>query len=267
MAKSFVCRNLFGLGITSVADFIRLMNKHKLVQEVGIDYVSAASFTFPKKAGLVVFDSIRELIKFNSYLTKDIVAVVSDTPVILKELPEMIPLDYVNNRSFEFSFKEVDPYIVLRALRTKKSVECDLVSHDNLGYHVNRIRVGGDLINSYISLTGSLPFDARSKVRAALVEYFGDTKPSLKKAIDTINDACKDFNFDEEVNTFLDKFEVAAPNYLTAVKSEELPAVSAKKLGLDQYTIAYFRKLLSQKVVNDERIKKNNAQIKRTKTA
>jgi len=268
VAKSFVVRSILGLGITSVTDFVRLMGKYKVARDAGIDYVTAATFTLPKKKNLLVFDSVKQVIRFSPYLKPDMVIVVSDTPVILKEIAGIIPLDYSNERSFEFNFKEIDPHEVLRVLKSNKTrVDCKLVSHDNLGYHVNRIKGTGELLNSYVALTSSMPFDKRSVMREATVKFFTAKKANVTIITDAITKIGKNYAFGRDIDSFLEKLNKQYKDYFDAVVSKDAAAIAAKKHNVDAYAVSYFRKIMLQKTLNDERIRKHNVEFKQSKTA
>ena len=263
MANSFICKAIFGLGVTSVADFVRLMSKYKTVKDEGIDYINASSFTLPKNKNLLVFDSVKELFRFNTQIKKNMVIVISDTPVILKEIPDLIPLDYNNDRSFEFNFIEVDPHLVMRMLRnSKQSITSKFVGFDNLGYHVNRIKGTGELINAYLSVTSSMPYDKRSQLREAVVKFFAAKKPNVTVITDSIDKIGKNYIFSSDIDNFEKQLNLQFKSYHDAVNSPDASAIAAKKFEVEPYAVSYFRKLNNQKVINDERLRKNNVQFK-----
>ena len=268
MAKSFVVKACFGLGVTSVLDFVNTASRYKAVQDVGIDYITAATFSLPKKKGILVFDSLLSFIRFSESLKPSQIAVVSDTPVLLKDIQGFVPLDYSNERSFEFNFKEIDMQLVLRTIKSSKaSVVCRLVSRDNLGYHIARIKNSGELLNSYLALTSSMPHDKRSQLREAMVNFFSAKKPDIKGILSSIDQISKSFTFSSDLEAFKSQLGAKYTSYHEAVNSKDIPAAVAKKYDIDQYAVSYFRRLFSQKAVNEERVRKNNVQVVKSTNA
>lgn len=260
--SSFTCKAVFGLGITSLADFVQLVTKYKAAAESGVDYITATTFSLPKKKNLLVFDSVRELIRLHAHIKPQHTIVVSDTPVILKEIKEVVPLDWDNNRSFEFSFKEPDIQQVLKTLKSTKTVECSFVGYDNLGYHVNRIKGSGEMLNAYLAVTASMPFDKRKILRTALVDFFRAKKVNfsiIEKAIDQIGKA---YVFNDDAKNFLKNFKKHCVEYHAAISSGDPASVVSKKYNVDQFSIAYFKKLLGQDDLNLERYRKHNVKLK-----
>ena len=260
--SSFTCKAVFGLGITSLADFVQLVTKYKAAAESGVDYITATTFSLPKKKNLLVFDSVRELIRLHSHIKSHHVVVVSDTPVILKEINEVVPLDWDNNRSFEFCFKTPDIQLVLKALKSKQEVECSFVSYDNLGYHVNKIKGSGEMLNSYLSVTSSMPFDKRKILRTALVAFFRAKRVNFSTIDNAISQIGKAYVFTDDAKNFLKNFKKHCTEYHAAINSGESASLASKKFNVDQFSVAYFKKLLMQDDLNAERYKKHNVKLK-----
>lgn len=262
LSSSFTCRIIFGLGITSVTDFIALASKYKPIKEAGYSYVTANSTSYNRKVGLVIFDGVRELFKFHKYIREHQIIVVSEIPTILKEVTEIIPLDFDQQRSFEFNFKEIDIHIVLRALRSKTlKITSNFTSFSNIGYHIERVKNTSELMASYISLTSNLPFDKRTLLRRALLKFFKSKKINKSIVSDSVKDICKDFNLKEEVASFIGKFNKEAEIYHQGVNHAGAVSVVAKQLSVDQYTLAYLRKLVRSFDIVDERNRKSNVAI------
>ena len=263
MANKFVCRGLFGLGITSLNDFVALVSKYKAVKDEGITYINSSSFSIPKKTSLVVFESVREIIRFHSQIKPTMVIVVSDTPVILKDIREIVPLDYSNERSFEFNFKEIDIQTVLRAFKVKGTVTSSFTSYDNLGYHVDRVKsTDGKLLNAYLSVSSSMPFDIRSIFKQAIIKFLTETKPKQDIVTNAIEKLAKKYIFPEDVKIFNQIFAAEYKNLHGAINSSDMVANAALKFDIDKYAVSYFRKLVKQSQDNQVRLRSHNVQHK-----
>ena len=260
--NTFTCRGLFGLGITSLADFIRLVTKYKAANDAGVDYITATTFALPKNKNLLVFDSVRELIRLHTHIKPQHVIVVSDTPVILKEIKDVTPIDWDNNRSFEFSFKEPDVQLVLKSLRNKQTITSKFVSYDNLGYYVNKVKGSGEMLNAYLAVTSSMPFDKRKILRSSLVAFFKAKKPNATVIDNAIAQIGKSYVFTDDAKNFFKNFKKNYIDYHAAINSGEPSSVAAKKFKLDAFSVAYFKKLLTQDDLNIERYKKHNVKLK-----
>ncbi len=103
--KKFTCKALLGLGITSPTYLLGVLSRHKIIRSMLIEIVDAATYKYPTKADIVVFASLRELIRFVESIRETQVVVVSDVPTLLREISDVVPLDFDNRRSFEFNFK------------------------------------------------------------------------------------------------------------------------------------------------------------------
>ena len=260
--SSFSCKAILGLGITSVLDFVRLCDKYKTLRESGISYYSATTSKFNKKATLHVFDSVKELFRFVHYLKSNHVVVISDVPAILKEIKGIIPLDYDQQRSFEFNFKKIDPNQISSIVRSKSiSITSSLVSNDNLGYHIDRIKNTSDMIAAFITLTSNLPFDQRTVIRKALFKFFKAKKSDYKIVVSVISDIAKTFKIKEEAKKFNDVFKEEADKYHRAVNAQGTSLTSiANQHGVDAYTLSYMKKLMrNMDIVNNRNSKSNVA--------
>lgn len=261
-SNSFTCKCIFGLGITSVAGFVELMSKYKAVKELGIFYANANTVTYNKKAGLVVFDGVREVFRFHKMIRSTQVLVISEIPTVLKELSDVVPLDFDQQRSYEFNFKQVNPQEVLKAMKSKTlTMESKFVGYNNLGYHVERVKSTGDFIASYLALTSSLPFDRRTAVRKTMLKFFQSKKPKADIVTNGITDICKDFNLKNEITTFNSLFKKQADAYYAAVNNIGPITTIAKQLNVDQYAVSYLRKMVRSFNIVSERNSKSNVFI------
>lgn len=259
---SFTCKIIFGLGVTSVSDFVALMSKYKLVKEKGIQYVNANTTIYPKKAGLVVFSGVRELFRYHKSIRETQVLVVSEIPTVLKEVKDIVPLDYDQQRSFEFNFKEVDPHTVLLALRSKTvRITSEFTSYDNLGYHVERVKNTGDFIASYIALTSNLPFNVRTSIRRLLQKFFQAKKPHADTVISGVKDLCQDYSVKSEIQRFAELFSEQAEAYHAAINHAGNIASVSKQYEVDQYAVAYLKKMIRSFTIVDERNRKSNVRV------
>jgi len=261
--NSFTCKAILGLGITSVLDFVRLCDKYKALREAGVAYYTATSSKFNKKATIQVFDSVKELFRFVGYINKTHVVVISEVPAILKEIKCMVPLDYDQHRSFEFNFKPVDVSYLSKIARSKTGfVESSLVSNDNLGYHIDRIRNTSDLIATFITLTSNLPFDQRTVIRKALFKFFNAKKPDPSIVTSMIIEIAKTFKVKDEAKKFNEVFVEEASKYHTAVniQGNSLSTI-ANQCGVDTYTLSYMKKLMRNMVIVNNRNAKSNLAV------
>jgi TusA-related sulfurtransferase len=251
------CKGVFGLGITSLPDFVKYISKYKVVRQSKVGYVTTTTFVLPK-AALIVFSSVKEVIRFHNDINENHVIVVSDTPSLIKDIPNCVALDYNQNRSFEFNFKELDVHPVLSALKSKKqTVECRLVSFDNLGYHVNKIKEGDSFINSYISVTSSLPIEERDKLRGEMITMLTSKNPSVNRVVEYLKKVNKDHNLVEARNfceNLIDQYEA----YHKALNSNLASAAAAKKYNVNAYGVSYFKRIISSNNTKIERDKRNN---------
>lgn len=257
------CKALFGLGITSVTDLIKLCYKYKAIKESGISYYTANTSTFNKKSRIQLFDSLTEFFRFNKYITKDHVVVISDVVTILKEIDHLVPLDYDQNRSFEFNFKTPDVLLIARAIKNKTTVESKIRSVDNLGYHISRVKNTGPLIAAFIALISNLPFDSRTVLRKALYKFFSAKKANPEIIVDTIDKLKKSFSIKDEANKFIEEFGKEHKEYYLSVNfminnPKAVAQTVANKFNVDAYTLTYFRKMIrSIDIVNHRNVKSN----------
>ena len=256
--SSFTCKAILGLGITSVIDFVRLCDKYKVLREAGVSWYSATTFKFNKKANIHVFDSVKELFRFVHHLKPNHVVVISEVPTILKEVKGIIPLDYDQQRSFEFNFKQIDPNFIAKVLKSKTlSVESSLVSNDNLGYHIDRIRNTSDMIAAFITLTSNLPFDQRTIIRKALFRFFNGKKIDTKIVTTVISDIAKTFKVKDEAKKFIEVFSNEGFKYHQAVNTQGTSlSTIANQCGVDTYTLSYMKKLIRNMTI----VKTRNAE-------
>lgn len=265
MQPTITMRGLFGLGITSVTDFFKLVNKYQVIRDAGIVYINATRMTYDKKATLVIFDGLREYFRFADSIKPNQVIVISDIPTILKEISDLVPLDYDNQRSFEFNFVPVDPKPVIRAVSSKTaSVTTRLTGYNNLGYHVERVKNTSDIMAAYIGLTTLLNFDLRSKLRKNLNKFFQEKKCDLRPVINCVTNFVtdnRDSKLKEEAQTFLERFKDQGEAYYKAVRATGQSKVIAKQYGVDPYAINYFRRMQNQLQIVDERNKKSNVTV------
>lgn len=260
--SSFTCKAILGLGITSVIDFVRLCDKYKVLREAGVTYYSATTLKFNKKADIQVFDSVKELFRFVHYLKPNHVVVLSEVPTILKEVKGLIPLDYDQQRSFEFNFKQIDPNQIIKIVKSKSlSIESSLVSNDNLGYHIDRIRNTSDMIAAFITLTSNLPFDQRTIIRKALFKFFNSKKVDTKIVTTIISDIAKTFKVKDEAKKFNDVFTEEGSKYHLAVNTQGTSlSTIANQCSVDTYTLSYMKKLMrNMDIVNNRNSKSNVA--------
>ena len=118
------------------------------------------------------------------------------------------------------------------------------------------------MLNSYIAVTSSMPFEKRKLLRTAIVAFFRAKSinfSTLEKAIAQIG---KSFAFGDDAAAFLKNFKKNCNAYHAAINSGEPAAVAAKKYNVDQFSVAYFKKLLGQSDLNTERYKKHNVRFK-----
>lgn len=261
--NKFTCKAILGLGITSVTDFVALCNKYKALREAGISYYTPSSVKFNKKDHIQVFDSVKELFRFVGALNSSHVVVISEVPAILKEIRGMIPLDYDQQRSFEFNFKQIDVNVISKVLKSKtQTVESALVSNDNLGYHIDRIKNTSDMTAAFISLTSNLPFDQRTVLRKSMAKFFSAKKPDVKVVTDTIAEIAKTFKVKDEAKKLIEVFTNEGSKYFTAVNAEGTSITTiANQHGVDAYTLSYMKKLMRNTTIVNARNAKSNVSV------
>jgi hypothetical protein len=264
MTKTITAKAFFGLGITSVTDFFKLMSRYQLIRDNGVAYINANKLVYDKKAGLVIFDGLREFFRFADSIKENQVIVISEIPTVLKEITDITPLDYDLQRSFEFNFNPADPKPVLRAVSSKTARAITrLVSYNNLGYHIERVKSTSDLMAAFISMTTQMPFDIRSKLRRAMNKFFQTKKCDTKLVTSYVKQLVSesDTKLKDEVNTFIDLFKAQGESYHKAVRLGGQSKVLAKQFGIDPYAINYFRRMQNSLQIVDVRNKKSNVEI------
>lgn len=267
MTKEITAKAFFGLGITSVADFFKLMTKSQVVREKGVGYINANSLDYNKKAALIIFDGLREFFRFSKEIRAHQVVVISDIPTVLKEIKDIVPLDFDNQRSFEFNFMPIDPKVVIRVLNSKTAeVKTTFTKYSNLGYHVERVKNTSDIMAAYIGLTTLLNFNLRHKLRRSLSKFFQEKKCNVKLVTNLVKqfideENAKNSKLKEEAMIFIQRFEDQGQDYHKAVRSNTASKVVAKQYGADPYAINYFRRMQTQLQIVDERNKKSNVTV------
>lgn len=263
MSKTFTAKCVFGLGVTSSTDFVRLAARYKPLRDIGIEYINASTQKYPSRAGVVVFEGVRELFRCVAKIKPHQVLVVSEIPSLIKEVADWVALDFDNTRSFEFNFKPVDITAVIRAVRSKTlSVTSSVTTYDNLGYHVDRVSSSDKFIASWLALTSALAFNRRDIIKRGMVRFLGNKRCNPAIVISAVQDAVKGTTlFDEQVKQFVDLFEANANAYHQAINSELAPAISSKRFGVDQYAITYMKRMLRSTEVTNARLVRNESRI------
>lgn len=265
MSKKITMKGLYGLGITSVTDFFKLMTKYQLVRDVGVAYINANRLTYDKKSGLIIFDGLREYFRFADSIREHQVIVISDIPTILKEITDLTPLDFDMQRSFEFNFTPIDTKPVIRSIASKTArVTTTFTGYNNLGYHVERVKNTSDIMAAFIGLTTLLNFDLRNRLRRHLNAFFQEKKCNLKPVIACVQQFIadnRDSKLKDEATTFITRFEEQGESYYKAVRATGQSKAIAKQYGVDPYAINYFRRMQNQLQIVDERNKKSNVTV------
>lgn len=187
---------LFGIGTTSTAAFseaYRAMCKKK-GKKARIQYV-VDGFMKPVKNSLYLVETISAFISIKDKIPDGSVAVISDSPLLLNEIPDIVPLDYDKANSWKFilhpvNYREFDS---LRSKNEKKPVPdffkaCKLTSLDRIGFVIDQTASGVVLtpLNALIRMMG---FSSRAELRGLIGSYLaskithGDLMKSAEKLL------------------------------------------------------------------------------------
>ena len=234
-------KQVFGLGVTSCADFLTLAYKKIKIPENNVAYVSSLSTVWPKRATLVIVDGIKQLAKFSEHVHNKQVVVVSDVPVLIRTVQFIDAIDYEMGQSFEFNFKKPNVQAVRIALaRAGGEVEVRIRNTNQLGYVIDKLKKTDALVSLFVATMASVDFAGRGRIYAAFIDMCGKSKFAPSKFIASVEAIKSEFNADE-VKALLLQFNKSGKDYYLAIKSELDAKQAAAKYDVDPYGISYFR--------------------------
>lgn len=240
MAKTITCKGLFGLGISSANSVFTRLSKSKSLAP--IEFVAIGEILNKPKAKVVVFDSLKCMLANLSRIKEHQVVIVSDTVVLLQAFPNLVPLDWSNPRSFEFRFVEPNLQLISAAVKRKKTMEFPYVKLDHLGYYIDSFKQDDDTIQRFLRLLMGLPHNTRERIRESMYHYLIG-KAKFKAIQETLTTYVPE-EMSELSYQFVELFKTQAPSYREAMESKKAPKAIAKELGIDEYGISFFKKLV-----------------------
>ena len=249
-------KQIFGLGVTSCADFLTLAYKKIKIPENSVAYVSQLTTVWPKRATLVIVDGIKQLAKFSEHVHNKQVVVVSDVPVLIRTLQFVDAIDYEMAQSFEFTFKPVNIQAVRVALaRAGGEVEVRIRNTNQLGYVIDSLKKTDALVSLFVATMASVDFTGRGRIYNAFVDMCGKDKYAPSKFVAAIEAIKSEFNADE-VTAFLLQFSKSGKDYWTAIRSDLDPKAAAAEYDVDPYGISYFRNKIRALGIANNRAKR-----------
>lgn len=252
-------KKIFGLGVTQCSSFLVAVNKNPTLSKLRVEYVSAISSVWPRKADLVVVDGLKPLIRHNDKVTPKQVIVVSECPALLHQVQHIEALDYTMQRSFEFIFKPFDLRTVNAAFRAKTTVAVQLSSPAQLGYHVDQVRREDNMVAKFIAMTSNLDFAQRESIYAAFINMCNQSKYNPGTFYAAIDRLPENEYIDAAIDDFLDLFEKQGKSYYQAIRSTDDAPAAAKQYGVDYYGVTFFRKKARSIGIAKNRIPKRRA--------
>lgn len=252
--KTGYAKKLFGLGVTSCADFLNLAYRIKTLSEKDIAYVSSTTSVWPRKATLVVVDGIKQLVKFAEVVNSKQVVVVSDVPVLIRSLSFVEALDYEMEVSFCFNFRPVNIKAVRLALvKTDGEVEVRIRSLNQLGYVIDSLKKTDAMVSLFVATMASVDFTGRGKINNAFVDMCNAAKYDPTKLIASIEAIKNEYNANE-VAAFVLQFKKSGKDYYEAIRSDLDAKAAAIKHDIDPYGVSYFRKKIRALGIANKRI-------------
>lgn len=236
-------KKVFGLGVTSAAQFVSQVTSSRTFAKYSIAYVSMNAVEWPKKAHLVVVDGLRAFIRLLPKVRATQVVVVSDTPGLLAQIDEFDALDYNKSRSFEFLFKAVDTRVVRNALTREGKVEVKITKIDHLGYTVDRLRRADNMVSKYVAMMSNLDFRERGLINAAFMDMCKAKKFDSHEFVSIVKRLTAGVEYTEgPAKEFLALFDKQGRAYYKAIRSEDDAKQAAAANNVDPYGVSYFRK-------------------------
>lgn len=237
-------KQIFGLGVTSCADFLTLAYKKIKIKESSVAYVSSIATDWPKRATLVIVDGIKVLARFSDKMHNNQVVVVSDVPVLIRTLRFVDAIDYEMAQSFQFVFKPVNIAAVKTALsRAGGEVEVRIRNTNQLGYVIDSQKKTDALVSLLVAALASVDYEGRGKIYRAFADMCGKPKFDGTKFIAAVEATKSQFN-ESEINAFVMQFKKTGKNYYNALRSDLDAKEAAAEYDVDPYGVGYFRKKL-----------------------
>lgn len=252
-------KQIFGLGVTSCADFLTLVYKKVKIPENNISYVSSLTTMWPKRATLVIVDGIKVMTRFADKINNKQVVVVSDVPVLLRTLKFIDAIDYEMQTSFCFMFKPVNIQAVRTALsRAGGEVEVRIRNTNQLGYVIDSQKKTDPLVSLLVATMASIDFAGRGKIYGAFRDMCAQDKFNSTKFVAAINSTKSNFN-SEEITAFLAQFKKSGKDYYKAIRSDLDTKEAAEEYDVDPYGVAFFRKKIRSLDIATNRAKRSAA--------
>lgn len=249
-------KQIFGLGVTSCADFLTLAYKKLKVPENKVSYVSGVTTVWPSRASLVIVDGIKQLAKFSDYIHNRQVIVVSDVPVLIRTLTFVDALDYDMVQSFAFNFKPVNIQAVRVALsRAGGEVEVRINNTNQLGYVIDSLKKTDALVSLFVATMASVDFTGRGRIYNAFADMCAAPKFVSTKFLASVEQARNEFN-EAEVNAFVMQFNKSGKNYYDAIRSDLDAKAAGEEYDADPYGVSYFRKKIRSLGIANNRAKR-----------
>ena len=237
-------KQIFGLGVTSCADFLTLVYKKVKIKESSIGYVSSIATEWPKRATLVIVDGIKALARFSDKVHNKQVVVVSDVPVLIRTLRFVDAIDYEMAQSFQFVFKPVNIQAVRIALaRAGGEVEVRIRNTNQLGYVIDSQKKTDALVSLLVAALASIDYAGRGRIYKVFADMCSKPKFDGSKFIEVVVSSKGQFN-EAEINAFVMQFKKTGKNYYLAIRSDKDAKEAAAEYDVDPYGVGYFRKKL-----------------------
>lgn len=224
--------------------------KQSRFQNYSIELVRPGD-TSCEDADIVVCSSLQALFSVLDYIHDDMCVIVCDGPLPCSCLVTATPLDYVQQRSYHFSFRPVEFKPVLTALLGKQSsVELRVESFDVLGL-VTANSVSGDLILTSFNKVQSY-FDAlaRNRLRFLFIQLFdpGDVHENVVELQKFLKKECtKEQHRADALEFWQALFKQGAFRRLRdafqAMEAGKTPTSAAKKYDVPLFELNYIRRL------------------------
>lgn len=249
-------KQIFGLGVTSCAEFLNLVYKKIKIPENNVAYVSSLTTMWPKRATLVIVDGVKTLTRFAEMVNNKQVLVVSDVPVLIRTLRFIDAIDYDMQQSFCFMFKPVNIQAVRLALsRSGGEVEVRIRNTNQLGYVIDSLKKTDTLVSLLVAAMASIDFEGRGKIYDAFRALCNNDKFNSTKFLATVESIKSDFN-KNEIKAFITQFKKSGKDYYLAIRSDLDTNEAAAEYDVDPYGISFFRKKLRAMDIATNRAKR-----------
>ena len=226
----YKCSGIYGLGVLDLSVFLKEIYKTHKPNTVAL----VSSRANLDKAKVLLFNSVATLKQLISLIKPTHIIVVSDTPVNLRSIEGLIAIDYDGGAVSTFQLKPLKK-VVEKPNRAFTFIKVDVIKE------AVEKQSGSDFVTAYIQLISHAPDKHKTTLKELLKSFFHQ-KEDLQKTLEGLRSLFPvTANF--MATRFLYKLEEEGVAYRDAILSDLPDDKAAEKFKLEQYPIAYFRRL------------------------